>query len=47
LKAEIDEAAWASLYRTTSRPFPKPASKKIAAKVINHSGDEVLKVIPL
>jgi adenine-specific DNA-methyltransferase len=45
LKAEIDEAAWASLYGTTSRPFPKPASKKIAVKVINHYGDEVLKVI--
>ena len=45
LKAEIDEAAWSSLYSTTSRPFPKPASKKIAVKVINHYGDEVLKVI--
>ena len=45
LKAEIDEAAWSSLYSTTSRPFPRPASKKIAVKVINHYGDEVLKVI--
>ena len=45
LKAEIDEAAWSSLYSTKSRPFPKPASKKIAVKVINHYGDEVLKVI--
>jgi adenine-specific DNA-methyltransferase len=45
LRAEIDEAAWSSLYSTTSRPFPKPASKKIAVKVINHYGDEVLKVI--
>ncbi len=45
LKAEIDEAAWSSLYSTNSRPFPKPASKKIAVKVINHYGDEVLKVI--
>ena len=45
LKAEIDEAAWASLYSTTSRPFPRPASKKIAVKVINHYGDEVLKIV--
>jgi adenine-specific DNA-methyltransferase len=45
LKAEIDEEAWSSLYSTTSRPFPKPASRKIAVKVINHYGDEVLKVI--
>jgi adenine-specific DNA-methyltransferase len=45
LKAEIDEAAWSSLYSTKSRPFAKPASKKIAVKVINHYGDEVLKVI--
>jgi adenine-specific DNA-methyltransferase len=44
LKAEIDEAAWASLYRTVSRPFLKPESGKIAVKVINHYGDEVLKV---
>ena len=45
LKAEIDEAAWSSLYSTTSRPFPRPASKKIAVKVINHYGDEVLRLI--
>ncbi len=45
LKTEIDEEAWSSLYSTTSRPFPRPASKKIAVKVINHYGDEVLKVI--
>ncbi len=44
LKAEIDEAAWASLYSTTSRPFDPPNSGKIAVKVINHYGDEVLKV---
>jgi adenine-specific DNA-methyltransferase len=44
LKAEIDEAAWSSLYRTASRPFEKPATGKIAVKVINHYGDEVLKV---
>ena len=44
LRAEIDEAAWSSLYSTTSRPFEKPATGKIAVKVINHYGDEVLKV---
>ncbi|RIK46773.1 MAG: site-specific DNA-methyltransferase [Chloroflexi bacterium] len=44
LRAEIDEAAWAALYRTTSRPFPRPATGKIAVKIINHYGDEVLKV---
>lgn len=44
LRAEIDEAAWSTLYRTVSRPFPKPESGKIAVKVINHYGDEVLKV---
>jgi adenine-specific DNA-methyltransferase len=44
LRAEIDEAAWSCLYRTVSRPFPKPQSGKIAVKVINHYGDEVLKV---
>ncbi|MGI8434496.1 MAG: site-specific DNA-methyltransferase [Nocardioidaceae bacterium] len=44
LKADIDEAAWATLYDTTSRPFPRPSSGKIAVKVIDHYGDEVLKV---
>jgi len=44
LQAEIDEAAWSSLYSTTSRPFDKPQTGKIAVKVINHYGDEVLKV---
>jgi adenine-specific DNA-methyltransferase len=44
LRAEIDEAAWASLYSTVSSPFPRPASGKIAVKVINHYGDEVLQV---
>jgi adenine-specific DNA-methyltransferase len=44
LKSEIDEAAWSSLYSTTSRPFPRPQTGKIAVKVINHYGDEVLKV---
>ena len=44
LKAEIDEEAWASLYSTVSRPFDPPSTGKIAVKVINHYGDEVLKV---
>jgi adenine-specific DNA-methyltransferase len=44
LRAEIDEAAWQTLYSTTSRPFPAPKTGKIAVKVINHYGDEVLKV---
>jgi adenine-specific DNA-methyltransferase len=44
LRADIDEAAWASLYRTESRPFPLPETGKIAVKVINHYGDEVMKV---
>ena len=44
LRAEIDEDAWESLYSTTSRPFPRPSTGKIAIKVSNHSGHEVLKV---
>ena len=44
LRAEIDEDAWASLYSTRSRPFRRPETGKIAVKVINHYGDEVLKV---
>ncbi len=44
LRAEIDEAAWSSLYSTVSRPFDNPESGKFAVKVINHYGDEVLKV---
>ena len=44
LKAEIDETAWSSLYSTVSRPFDPPKTGKIAIKVINHYGDEVLKV---
>ncbi|OBW61578.1 site-specific DNA-methyltransferase [Dehalococcoides mccartyi] len=44
LKAEIDESAWADLYSTTSRPFDLPKTGKIAVKVINHYGDEVLKM---
>ena len=44
LKAEIDEDAWESLHSDVSRPFPKPGSGRIAVKVINHLGDEVMKV---
>lgn len=44
LKAEINEEAWESLHSDTSRPFPKPRSGRIAVKVINHLGDEVMKV---
>ena len=44
LKADIDEAAWESLYATRSRAFDSPATGKIAVKVINHYGDEILKV---
>jgi adenine-specific DNA-methyltransferase len=44
LKAEINEDAWATLNSDTSRPFPKPASGRIAVKIINHLGDEVMKV---
>ncbi len=44
LRAEIDEAQWATLYSTKSYPFEPPSSGKIAVKVINHYGDEVLKV---
>jgi adenine-specific DNA-methyltransferase len=44
LRADIDEAAWSTLYSTVSRPFANPESGKIAVKVINHYGDEVLKV---
>ncbi|MGH9396720.1 MAG: hypothetical protein ACRD18_07700, partial [Terriglobia bacterium] len=47
LRAEINEAAWASLYSTVSRPFAPPKTGKIAVKVINHYGDEVLKVYGL
>lgn len=44
LKADIDADAWATLYQTESRPFPKPTSGRIAVKVINDYGDEVVKV---
>lgn len=44
LKAEIDQDAWATLNATESRPFPLPESGKVAVKVINDYGDEVMKV---
>jgi adenine-specific DNA-methyltransferase len=44
LKAEINEEAWETLHSNTSRPFEKPESGRIAVKVINHLGDEVMKV---
>ena len=44
LKAEVDKEAWESLNSDTSRPFSKPKSKRIAVKVINHLGDEVMRV---
>ena len=44
LKAEIDLEAWETLHSDTSRPFDKPRSGRIAVKVINHLGDEVMKV---
>jgi len=44
LKAEINEDAWATLNSDTSRTFDKPKSGRIAVKVINHLGDEVMKV---
>ena len=47
LRAEIDEVAWSSLYKTVSRPFDKPETGKFAVKVINHYGDEVLKVFEI
>jgi adenine-specific DNA-methyltransferase len=47
LRADIDEAAWQTLYSTVSRPFDKPSTGKIAIKVINHYGDEVMKIFPV
>jgi len=47
LRADIDVAVWSNLYSTVSRPFAKPDSGKVAVKVINHYGDELLKVFEL
>jgi len=43
-KAEINEDAWEALHSDTSRPFDKPKGNRIAVKVINHLGDEAMKV---
>lgn len=45
LKTEINQEAWETLHSDLSRPFPKPETGRIAVKVINHLGDEVMKVI--
>lgn len=47
LKADIPEEVWEELYSTVSRAFPKPKTGKIAVKVINHYGDEVMKVLQI
>jgi len=47
LKADIKEDFWDDLYSTVSRPFPKPKTGKIAVKVINHYGDEVMKIVEI
>jgi adenine-specific DNA-methyltransferase len=43
-KAEIDREAWGTLHSDTSRPLKKPKSGRIAITVINHLGDEVMKI---
>ena len=45
LRADISDEAWATINSTISRPFPRPRTSKVAVKVINHYGDEVLKVV--
>jgi adenine-specific DNA-methyltransferase len=47
LKADISEEAWSTINSTVSRPFPRPKTGRVAVKVINHYGDEVMKVISL
>jgi adenine-specific DNA-methyltransferase len=47
LRADISAEAWSNLYKTESMPFQKPSTGKIAVKVINHYGDEILKVYSL
>ena len=44
LNNDIDPEEWASVAQTTSRPFPRPKNGRIAVKVINHFGDEVMKI---
>lgn len=45
LKAEVDQEAWDSLNRVRSRPFARPRDGRVAVKVVNHLGDEVMKVL--
>jgi adenine-specific DNA-methyltransferase len=45
LRADISDEAWSTVNSTVSRPFPRPKSGKLAVKVINHYGDEVMKAI--
>ena len=47
LRADISDEAWDTLNRYISRPFPRPKTGKVAVKVINHYGDEVMKVLAL
>ena len=47
LKAEIDAEAWESIHKDISRPFEVPSTGRIAVKIINHLGDEVMKVFPI
>jgi adenine-specific DNA-methyltransferase len=47
LRADISEEAWATVNSNVSRPFPRPKTGKVAVKVINHYGDEVMKVFTL
>ena len=44
LNNDIDREEWESVAKTTSRPVPLPKTGLIAVKVINHFGDEVMKV---
>lgn len=44
LRLRVDEEAWATLRSDTSHPFEKPRSRRIAVEMINHLGDEVMKV---
>ena len=47
LRADISDEAWATVNSTVSRPFPRPRTGRVAAKVISHFGDEVLKVLDI
>jgi adenine-specific DNA-methyltransferase len=47
LKTEINPEAWETLHSDLSRPFSKPETGRIAVKVINHLGDEVMKVMKI